>query len=302
MNETYHDATNGDVYGDYDDSTKRKKYDVNDPKFSTQYSHICIHVDPKSYDKCGKQANFGFNPGCYLYCSEHKLTQMTNVRCKNCSVCNLIRPSFGYEGKVATHCGTCKTEGMMDVRSYKKCSVCNLIRPIFGYEGKVATHCFKCKSADMIDLKNKKCSVCNDARPSFGNEGSGATHCFKCKSADMIDVLRTFCDDCHISYANSNYENKCYTCFVTQYPDSELALSSGNKTEGIVKEFLNSVNAKIATDYTFNRGNARGSHAPLWFYPYEMDFILLGNTNSLLLTLTHLHIHYYITLPHLLTH
>jgi hypothetical protein len=118
----------------------------------------------------------------------------------------------------------------------------------------------------------------------------------------MIDVLRTFCDDCHISYANSNYENKCYTCFVTQYPDSELALSSGNKTEGIVKEFLNSVNAKIATADTFNRGNAKGSNAPLWFYPYEMDFILLGNTNSLLLTLTHLHIHYYITLPHLLTH
>jgi len=135
------------------------------------------------------------------YCGSCKKEGMVNVKCARCAVCKLKQPNYNLPGvRPATHCAGCATDGMIDVMS-TKCIVCGVRRPTFNIVGsRKATHCGECKTEEMVDVKNRKCIVCHKTVPcyNFPDQKRGS-HCRACKLEGMIDVRSTKCVVCHVN-------------------------------------------------------------------------------------------------------
>jgi hypothetical protein len=154
---------------------------------------ICKDAD------CKKQAIYnveGKKSG--LYCSNHKLEGMVDVKSKRCihEGCD-VRPNYNVEGeKTALYCSNHKLEGMVDVVN-KRCihEGCN-VHPNSNVEGeKKGLYCSKHKLEGMVDVKSKRCihEGC-DIHPSFNVEGEKtALYCSKHKLEGMVDVVNKRC-------------------------------------------------------------------------------------------------------------
>ena len=156
-------------------------------------------------ENCNKYAscNFEGETQIPIYCAEHKLENMINVKKKrkcqheNCNK----RPSFNYEGEnKPIYCAEHKLENMIDIKN-KKCQHenCKII-PNFNYEGEnKPLYCLEHKQSKMIDIKNKKCIECNDTQIS-----------------------------------NSKYKNHCARCFIYKFPDEPITRNYKIKEQHVV--------------------------------------------------------------------
>ncbi len=117
---------------------------------------------------------------------------------KKCIVCQNKQPNFGLPtDKTAKYCGTCKKDGMVDLK-HSKCIVCQIRRPVFGMPtDKTAQYCRTCKKDGMVDLKNPKCIVCKNKHPNFGlSTDKTAQYCGACKKDGMVDIKSPKCIVC----------------------------------------------------------------------------------------------------------
>ena len=157
-------------------------------------------------------------------------------------VCSKSRPYFNFEGKAASYCGGCKSDGMIDVIS-RKC-ICGKSRPLFNFEGKAASYCGGCKTDGMIDVISRKC-ICGKHQPYFNFEGKAASYCRLCKSDGMIDVHNKKCigvdNVCPLGrQGNKKYKDHCIECFRRKFPLDQLTSNIQAKTKEIaVRDFIN---------------------------------------------------------------
>ena len=70
-----------------------------------------------------------------IYCLQHKLAGMENVKKNKCITCATNPARYANVGEVAKYCGNCKQEGMIDV-THKKCIVCKEKPQYYNYIGK----------------------------------------------------------------------------------------------------------------------------------------------------------------------
>ena len=144
------------------------------------------------------------------HCGGCKLENMIDIKSPKCIVCKDKQPVFNLPGKTkATHCGICKLENMVDIKN-PKCIVCKKTRPVFNLPGETkATHCGGCKLENMVDIKSPKCSVCKKTRPTFNLPGqTKATHCGGCKLENMVDIKNPKCIVCKLKIPNFNLSGK----------------------------------------------------------------------------------------------
>jgi hypothetical protein len=199
------------------------------------------------YNKtCDKTASFNVVGGKPLYCSEHKLDNMINVKHKKCLECNKI-PYFNYiNEKTGIYCADHAKKNMVNIKSKvceflncptlasynviesktpKFCSIhkqdnmyhvthrCNENNcgkhPIFNFiNKKTGLYCVDHKKKDMVDVNHKKCEKClKTALFNFVNES--AKYCGDHKEKDMIDVISKTCQfiNCKTKPVY-NYSNK----------------------------------------------------------------------------------------------
>ena len=216
---------------------------------------------------CDKCAIYNYsNETKLLYCNEHKLIDMINVKSKRC--CNLDcnkTPTYNYSNETkALYCNEHKLIDMIDVKNKKCCNIaCNKI-PTYNYSNeKKAIYCNQHKLDDMVNVVNKKCCIPDcTKRPSYNfiNE-TKALYCNQHKLNGMIDIIHKKCDnlDCDKKSSIKHYKGYCSTCFHIKYPD--ITYDRNNKTKerlivnNIIKEF---------SDYKFILDKAIGpkNHRP----------------------------------------
>lgn len=122
---------------------------------------------------CGISAAFNYKGSKRLYCSQHKEDGMINVVSKRCKKCDKI-PKFNYPGNnTGAFCGDHKTDEMVNT-THKKCKLCSKI-PSFGVS-KTPTHCIDHKKDDMIDVVHNTCLFC-DKRSTYGSPGDKLRYC-----------------------------------------------------------------------------------------------------------------------------
>src|SRR5579875_1099830 len=204
-----------------------------------------------------------------VYCSEHKLPNMINVKSKKCQYPGCItRPSFNYEGqKNGIYCSEHKLPNMVDVVSkrcqYPGCKKC----PSFNYEGQQdKIYCSEHKLPDMVDVKSKKCQYpgCKK-RPSFNYEGQqDKIYCSEHKLPDMVDLKHKKCEypGCK-KHPSFNYEGQrigiyCYEHKLPkmmdvkhkkcQFPDCKTRASYGK----LFKSKIHCAKHKDNNEYEFN--------------------------------------------------
>ncbi len=185
-------------------------------KINKKKSMECLNI------YCKKQSSFNYknfkeiNIRKNIYCLNHKLNNMINIKNKKCITCLIKQSTFNYKDeKKALYCGDCKLTDMINIIS-KKCINCKNKQPIYNYkyENK-GLYCGDCKLTDMIDIKSKKCIECNDKIPGFNyKDENNALYCGDCKLTNMIDIKSKKCITCLIKQPafNYKYEDKALYC------------------------------------------------------------------------------------------
>lgn len=134
-----------------------------------------------------------------MYCGTCKKEGMIDVKHSKCIICNIRIPHYGLPtDKKAQYCSICKTQNMVDIK-HPKCIVCKLKYPVFGYLNDKANHCSTCKKNGMIDICCPKCIVCKAIRPYYGMpDDEKPKYCYKCKKDGMINSKKRVCVQCKI--------------------------------------------------------------------------------------------------------
>ena len=174
-------------------------------------------VDTRKCLKCNKNPSYNFEGETKrLYCNEHKLNGMINLRKSKCLECNKFS-SYNYEGeKKGIYCFDHKLEGMINVKA-PKCEKCNKI-PTFGLSKDSITHCIEHKTEEMSDFKHKMCEKCNKIRANFGDpEEYIKRFCKACAPEGFKDLSNYKCEICMDKRACFGLENDkkprfCKTC------------------------------------------------------------------------------------------
>jgi hypothetical protein len=132
-----------------------------------------------------------------LYCYEHKLENMINLRNPRCIYEDcLIQASYNTKGKTnSIYCFKHKLDNMNNVVT-KKCihEGCNLV-PSYNYEGnKKKLYCFDHKLDDMVNVRKTLC-ISNECKnhASFGYINQGILYCSKHKEDNMINKHSSKC-------------------------------------------------------------------------------------------------------------
>ena len=183
---------------------EEEKFMMNGKKYAKCLS---CRLKLKNYCKvCGICACFnmeGEKNG--LYCNEHKLAGMVDVKHKRCIYegCK-IRPNFNVEGETeGLYCNTHKQVGMIDVK-HKRCIYegCKT-RPSFNFEGETeGLYCDTHKLTGMIDVKHTRCKFTEKncrTRATFNFPNMYPDFCSKHKKDGMISEPRKKCieDQCY---------------------------------------------------------------------------------------------------------
>ena len=113
------------------------------------------------FSNCRTRACYGLYYETPIMCKQHKGNYKQQY---NICVCGKHEPAFNFPGKKKKYCGSCKLEGMINVKS-KKC-FCGKSQPNFNLEGLRPEYCSQCKLDDMIDVRSRKC-FCGKSLPTF---------------------------------------------------------------------------------------------------------------------------------------
>ena len=120
-----------------------------------------IKNKPKKYcifENCKTYANFNIKGGKPIYCSNHKMSNMINIKDKTCIFEN------------------CKTI------------------PVFNFEDeKTALYCFIRKKENMVDIKNKTCKGLNCKTTPNRNYKGYCAYCFSHLFPNDPKTLQSYC-------------------------------------------------------------------------------------------------------------
>lgn len=117
------------------------------------------------------------------YCKKCKTSNMIDVRHKKCSCGSGELPYYGLEK--GTNCVLCKTNGMKLIRQGMMCKKCDQKYNAFGYPGKSAEYCSTCKMKGMVNLRITKCVTCEKKDAFYNYEGHPRRYCKECKNDNM---------------------------------------------------------------------------------------------------------------------
>jgi uncharacterized protein YajQ (UPF0234 family) len=225
--------------------------DLKYSKFINKKSRICI------YNNCNKQASFNYiNNKLRLYCKNHKLNDMVDIKNKRCIKCNIKQALYNYKHeKITLYCNNCKLPDMVDVKN-KRCIDCNIKRSCFNYKDKkYALYCNDCKFSDMIDIVSKKCIKCNIKRPCFNYKGElKRLYCNNCKLPDMINIKDKKCKLCDLIQSSKKYNYLCSGCYYYTNPNSVLTRNHKTKENQIISDLNKEFNNIIIQDKTILNG------------------------------------------------
>jgi hypothetical protein len=165
--------------------------DLKYSKFIKKKNRICIS------NGCNKQSSFNYKlKQKFLYCLNHKLNNMINVKHKTCKYDNCITlPSYGFEIKKPLYCKIHAENNMIDVIN-KKCKYdnCNL-RPCYGIELQSPIYCKKHYENGMINVVSKQCKYSNCSKvPIYGLEYKIGLYCKEHACKNMRDVVNNKCN------------------------------------------------------------------------------------------------------------
>ena len=170
-----------------------------------------------------------------LYCSEHKLEGMVDVKNKTCihNECK-TRPTYNKEGEIkALYCLEHKKDGMVDVKNNTCAHEGCKTRPIYNNEGETkALYCSKHKIEGMVNIKDKTCihEGCKTI-PAFNVEGqTKSLYCSQHKNEGMVDVKNKTCiyDGCK-TRAIYNVEGQTKSLYCSQHKNEGM-VDVKNKT------------------------------------------------------------------------
>lgn len=155
--------------------------------------NICVE------DGCKKQPYFnleGETKG--VYCKEHKLDGMIDVKNKRCRDCKK-QPTYNYENQTkGVYCSTHKLDGMVNVLD-KRCLDCKKI-PSYNYESQTkGVYCNEHKLDGMIDVRSKTC---------------------------LNDWCKTI--------PTNKYDGYCLHCYMNMFPDKPVARNYKTKEQSVV--------------------------------------------------------------------
>ena len=202
---------------------------------------------------CSKRATFNYNGyNNAIYCGEHKLENMIDVKNKKCVFENCNKqPNYNVIGEKAIYCGEHKLDNMIDVNN-KKCLFenCNK-RPNYNVIGEKAIYCGKHKLNNMVNVNSKTCEFeCCYKIPHYNFENEiTAIYCADHKLENMINIKCYKCrfDGClsSASFSNSILDNpifcvkhktnKMINVRKTTCEDSNCNLSPNYNYEGFAK-------------------------------------------------------------------
>lgn len=177
------------------------------------------------FEGCEKRACFNYEGEIKaLYCGEHALNGMLNIKNKKCKYenCN-VYPSFNYNGeKNGIYCSTHRLDNMINVKD-KICKYPNCkIQSTFNFETeKSPMYCYTHKINNMIDVKHRSrlCIYDNCKKKSYYNYENEMKpmYCSIHKLDGMINLNDPNCiyPNCKIKplYNNEN-EKKAIYCFI----------------------------------------------------------------------------------------
>ena len=130
---------------------------------------------------------------CYK-CSRN--TDMINVSHKKCNICQTKIPLFGYEYDTkATHCGDCKKENMINIKS-PKCQDLNCTgkEATYGYPGFKPNRFAQHKLPNQKPNPKKKCTMCKE----FATHGfKQALWCEDHAHENSTNLIEQECSSCH---------------------------------------------------------------------------------------------------------
>jgi hypothetical protein len=227
----------------------------------------CIH------DNCIKQPVFNLpNETKPLYCKEHKLENMIDIKNKRCIHDNCIKqPNFNLPTETkALYCFEHTLENMIDIKS-KRCIHDNCItRPSFNLPTETkALYCFEHKTSIMINMQNKTCqhSKCKESAI-FGFIHKRPQYCKNHKQERMINLQQynkcsvLECEDEHtqiiddIKYCNNHVpedalikvKRLCKYCDIKEQADyvcNDCKKIQNKKEWGIVRFLRKEIDTKF---------------------------------------------------------
>jgi hypothetical protein len=194
--------------------------------------------------KCSKIASYNIeNEKKGLYCKEHKLEGMINIRYKMCAYQDCIKiPVYNEENeKSGLYCKEHKKDSMIDVVS-KKCIYYDCKKhPSYNKIGeKSPLYCTEHKTDDMINLVNKMCIYTGCDKMALCNkEGEKELlYCNQHKTDGMIDIknqnkkCKTYLCNTFVSKKNDGY---CLYCFVNLFPEKTVSRNYKTKEYSVVE-------------------------------------------------------------------
>jgi hypothetical protein len=198
----------------------------------------CIHENCDlipNYNKKGEKKG--------LYCSEHKLDFMVDIKHDLCMYENCeIRGSYNYKGnKKGLYCSEHRLDNMYNVIS-PRCihENCDVI-PTYNNKGeKNGLYCFTHKLDFMVDVKHDVCMYENcDIRPLYNYEGEKkGLYCFQHKKESMLDVVSKMCKT-HMcqTRVKKKYDGYCLYCYINLFPEKPVSRNYKTKEYAVV-EFI----------------------------------------------------------------
>jgi hypothetical protein len=194
--------------------------------------------------KCSKIASYNLeNEKKGLYCKEHKLDDMVNVRCKMCAYKGCIKiPVYNEENeKSGLYCKEHKTDNMIDVIT-KTCihNNCKKHRSYNKIGEKSPLYCLEHKTNDMINFLSKMCiyTDCNKMALCNKEGEKELLYCNEHKKDGMVDIKNQNkkCKThlCNIS-VNKKYDGYCLYCFINTFPDKPVSRNYKTKEYSVVE-------------------------------------------------------------------
>ena len=186
------------------------------PKFCSEHKTTeMINVKHKKCLKCSKLPYYNLpNEKTGLYCVEHKIEGMINIKSKICQEKKcIIQASYNLPNKkTPIYCSKHKLPNMVHTNHSCKYDKCKLLS-IFNYpDQKSGLYCFEHKLDGMIDITHKKCLDCNKIAL-YNLQNKTPLYCSTHKKENMVDVVSKKCLKCNkIPYYNLQNEKSGLYC------------------------------------------------------------------------------------------
>jgi hypothetical protein len=205
-------------------------------------------------ESCLKRGNFTntINGKKVKFCAEHNVKGLKNTTEKKCKRegCKTL-PCYNYEGEITRlYCSEHKIVGMVNVKDRNR--ICKYDgckkRPHYGNkDDKLPTYCVVHKKKIMSDITHKKCKHDRCEKiATYGNKNTKIiSHCKQHSLKNMVDLWHKKCICCKFSVVSNNkYGKYCAECFSIKFPEkygNHLMRYKGKETiiRRLIKRYFN---------------------------------------------------------------